>query len=176
MKSTKLMKSTIVALSLVLAGGAQAAITGQVDVKLNISSGCQVGGSEVSGNMNKFGELDFGKQSPQWTNVLTAEVQGANNGGDLEVTCDAGVSGFGVSINGGERGNRTLSEAGGDTVEYGIYQNAARSNEYAVDTPVQFSYAGAPVAIPIYGAIAPNSGTAKTAGDYTDVLLVSVTF
>ncbi|KAB0623691.1 SCPU domain-containing protein, partial [Acinetobacter guillouiae] len=50
---------------------AQAAVTGQVDVKLNVSTGCTVEGSTVTGNMNQFGTLDFGKTSGTWTNVLT---------------------------------------------------------------------------------------------------------
>ena len=176
MKQNFLLKGSFLALSLCFAVGAQAGITGQVEVKLNISSGCEVGGANVSGNTNQFGELDFGKQAPTWSNVLTADVKGAGKGGNLSVKCDDGVGGFAVAINGGERGDRTVKESGGDTVAYNIYQNAARSTEYAINAPIDFVYKGAEVAIPIYGAIAPNTAKGKTAGEYTDVLLVSVTF
>ncbi len=77
--------------ALIVAGYAvntQAAVTGQVDVKLNISTGCTVGGSQTEGNMNKFGTLDFGKTSGTWNNVLTAEVASAATGGNISVTCD----------------------------------------------------------------------------------------
>ena len=83
-----------------------AAITGQVDVKLNVSSGCKVNNSTENGNINKFGTLDFGKTSSTWSNILTAEVASAGNGSDITVTCDAGVPGFKVSVDGGEKGSR----------------------------------------------------------------------
>lgn len=153
-----------------------AAITGQVDVKLNISSGCTVDNSEVKGNMNKFGVLDFGKAASTWSNVLTAEVASSGNGGDLTVTCDAGVTQFNVSVNGGERGDRTLSNAT-DMVSYNVYQDAARSKLYELNTNVPFTptAAATPVKVPMYGAIDANA-TAVAEGDYTDTLLVTVSF
>lgn len=179
-----------------------AGITGTVDVKLQISSGCEVGGAKVEGNMNKFGELDFGRQASTWSNVLTAEVQATGQQGHLEVKCDEGVSGFSVAINGGARGDRTLKEStgkggeeepgiedkndmrqdtgslglGGNMVAYNLYQDATRETEYAIDEPVKFTYKGESVQVPIYGAIAPSQGKPKVAGMYTDMLLVSVTF
>ncbi|EMH8612492.1 Csu fimbrial major subunit CsuAB, partial [Acinetobacter baumannii] len=98
--------------ALIVAGYAvntQAAVTGQVDVKLNISTGCTVGGSQTEGNMNKFGTLDFGKTSGTWNNVLTAEVASAATGGNISVTCDGtDPVDFTVAIDGGERTDRTL--------------------------------------------------------------------
>lgn len=158
---------------------AQAAVTGQVDVKLNVSTGCAVEGSSVNGNINKFGTLDFGKTSGNWANVLTAQVASSANNSSINVKCD-GTSpvDFTVAIDGGERADRSLKNtAGTDTVSYNVYRDAARTNLYAINTPQKFTAAtGAAQAVPIFGAIAANSGTAKARGDYTDTLLVTVNF
>jgi spore coat protein U-like protein len=157
----------------------QAAVTGQVDVKLNVSTGCSVGGAQTEGNMNKFGTLDFGKTSGTWNNVLTAEVASAATGGELEVTCDGtDPVDFTVAIDGGERTDRTLQNTvSSDTVAYNVYRDAARTNLYAVNQPQQFTAAGGQATpVPIFGAIAANTGTAKAQGDYKDTLLVTVNF
>lgn len=158
---------------------AQAAVTGQVDVKLNISTGCTVDGSEVAGNMNKFGTLDFGKTAGTWNNVLTAEVTSSATGGAIEVVCDGtDPVDFTVSIDGGERTDRTLKNTeADDLVSYNVYRDAARSNLYAVNQPQAFTAVGDKATpVPMFGAIAPNAGTAKTQGDYKDTLLVTVNF
>lgn len=157
----------------------QAAITGQVDVKLNVSTGCTVDGGETEGNMNKYGTLNFGKTAGTWRNVLTAEVSSAANGGDINVICDGtDPVDFTVSIDGGERADRTLQNtASSEKVAYNVYRDAARSHLYAINQPQQFSAVGGEsTPVPIFGAIAPNTGTAKAQGDYTDTLLVSVNF
>lgn len=175
MKKNRILTIGLFTFTSLFAASSFAAITGQVDVKLNISSGCTVDNSQVEGNMNKFGELNFGKSASTWSNVLTAEVASSGNGGDLTVTCDAGVSQFNVSVNGGERGDRTLSNTT-DTVAYNVYQDAARSKLYDLNTNVAFSTAGTtPVKVPMYGAIAANT-QAVSDGDYTDTLLVTVSF
>ncbi|WP_333669656.1 spore coat U domain-containing protein [Acinetobacter guillouiae] len=157
----------------------QAAVTGQVDVKLNVSTGCTVEGSTANGNMNQFGTLDFGKTSGQWSNVLTAQVASAASGNDLTVKCDgANPVDFTVAIDGGVRADRSLKNtAGADTVSYNVYRDAARTNLYAINTPQTFTAAtGTSQPVPIFGAIAANNGTAKAQGDYTDTLLVTVNF
>jgi len=176
MKKNRFLTTGLFIFSAIVTTSSFAAISGQVDVKLNISSGCTVENSKVEGNMNKFGVLDFGKSASTWTNVLTAEVASAGNGGDLVVTCDAGVSQFNVSVNGGERGNRTLSNAT-DHVSYNVYQDAARSKLYDLNTNVPFTptAASTPVKVPMFGAIAANAA-AVSDGNYTDTLLVTVSF
>lgn len=175
MKKNRILTIGLFTFTSLFAASSFAAITGQVDVKLNISSGCTVDNSQVEGNMNKFGVLDFGKSASTWSNLLTAEVASSGNGGDLRVTCDTGVTQFNVSVNGGERGDRTLSNAK-DTVAYNVYQDAARSKLYELNTNVAFPVtAGTAVPVPMYGAIAANTTTVSD-GDYTDTLLVTVSF
>ncbi|AWL27708.1 protein CsuA [Acinetobacter defluvii] len=176
MKKTHVLASGLLVASSLLAAPAMAAITGQVDVKLKISAGCTVENAEVEGNMNKFGVLDFGQSSSTWANVLTAEVASAGDGGDLTVVCDESVGQFNVSVNGGERSNRTLSNAT-DTVNYNVYQDAGRTQLYAIDQNVPFTVGtgNTPVKVPMFGAV-PANATAVSEGDYKDTLLVTVSF
>jgi len=158
---------------------AQAAVTGQVDVKLNVSTGCTVEGSTVTGNMNQFGTLDFGKTSGTWTNVLTGQVASTATGGHLAVECDgANPVDFTVAIDGGQRADRSLKHTtAADLVNYNVYRDAARTNPYVINTAQTFTAAaGVAQEVPIFGAIAANNGTAKAQGDYTDTLLVTVNF
>ena len=177
---SKISKIALTSLALTsFAATTQAAITGQVDVKLNVSTGCTVDGSTVEGNLNKFGTLDFGRTSGTWTNVLTAQVASSTDGGQISVQCDsADPVAFTVAIDGGERSNRSLKNtAGEDLVPYNVYRDAARTNLYAINAPQNFTAAGGQSEeVPIFGAIAANTGTAKATGDYTDTLLVTVNF
>lgn len=157
-----------------------AAITGQVEVKLNVSTGCSVNNSQAAaeGNMNKFGTLDFGKTATTWSNVLTSELQSASNKGKLTVKCDGKENvPFQVAIDGGLRGDRTLKNTTStDTVAYTIYKDTARTQAYVINAPQSFqAVPDKDTEIPIYGAIAANS-TAVESGDYSDTLLVNITF
>lgn len=176
MKKTHVLATGLFIASSLFVAPAMAAITGQVDVKLNISAGCTVENSEIDGSMNKFGVLDFGQSASTWTNVLTAEVASAGDGGDLTVVCDESVGNFNVSVNGGERSNRTLSNAT-DTVSYNVYQDAGRTQLYTIDQNVSFPVGAnnTPVKVPMFGAI-PANNIAVSDGDYKDTLLVTVSF
>lgn len=170
-------------LSLLLGTGyiatAQAAITGQVDVKLNVSTGCTVEGSTVAGNLNQFGTLDFGNTSGKWDNILTAQVAASATGSHLNVKCDSTTPvNFTVAIDGGQRADRSLKHTSStDLVSYNVYRDAARTTPYVINTAQNFTAnTGVSEQVPIFGAIAANSGTAKAQGDYKDTLLVTVNF
>jgi spore coat protein U-like protein len=154
-------------------------ITGQVEVKLNVSTGCNVNGATTtdSGTGNKFGTLDFGKTSTTWSNVYTAELSNASNAGKLTVECEGADVPFSVSIDGGLRGDRTLKHiTASDTVPYTIYRNSARTDAYVINQAQKFTAKeNQATEVPIYGAIAANS-TAKAQGDYTDTLTVNIAF
>lgn len=152
-----------------------AAITGKVDVKLNVSTGCIVEGSEDNGAMNNFGELDFGRTASGWTNILTSELVAPGTGGKIEVKCDGtDPVEFKVSVNGGDR---TLKAgAAADTVKYTVYRDSARSNEYKINTEQKFTAEpGASTQVPMFGSIVAGQGD-KAQGEYTDTLLVNITF
>lgn len=172
--------ASIIAIGVMMspAGAAVADIGGQVMVRLNVESGCEVNGKiPAAGNGNDFGMLDFGNTSPTWTNVLTAQVA-TTGGGGLVVTCDASVDQVSVSIDGGLSGSRKLAHASGETVDYQVYRDAARSDMFVIDQ--QHTYpmaAGNALPIPIYGAIAPSAGgPGKEMGLYTDVMTVTLSF
>lgn len=158
-----------------------AAVTGKVDVKLKIDTGCTVEGiSDNSSSMSNFGELDFGKNASTWTNYLNAELAGPVEGSSVKVKCsDTEDVQFKVAVDGGVRANRTLKHTTGeDTVAYEVYGDRLRdtSSKYAINVGKEFTaVAGQGADVQLYGAIAPNA-TSKAKGDYTDTLLVSITF
>lgn len=176
MKNMNLMYIGLVISASLATANVSAAITGQIDVKLNITSGCVVGNSEADGNMNKFGTLDFGQAASSLTNVLTSGVIASDGGSDIKVKCDKAVDGFNISIDGGQKGERLLAN-GTDTIKYDIYQDAARSKVYGVDEQVTFKNSSGDdgVSVPIFGAVPVQTG-AKSEGDYTDSLLVTLSF
>ncbi len=159
---------------------ALADIMDQVEVKLNISTGCEVNGAEVDGEVNKFGTLDFGKTSGTWSNVIRSELRSTevNSTSSIRVKCD-GVSEvpFSVSVDGGLNGNRTLKHVTeADTVAYKLYRDVARTNAYEINTVQKFTaLVGEATPVGIYGTILPNA-TEKAQGDYKDTLLVNVSF
>jgi spore coat protein U-like protein len=157
---------------------AQAAIAGKIEARLEVEDGCEVtGGSKLDGGINDFGTLDFGKSAPLWDNNLAATLAAAPTvDGQLEVTCSPSVGSFTVAIDGGKRNDRTL-QSGSETIAYSVFRNTQRTDEYVNGLPQTFTVdpAGAPVPVPIYGAIAPNS-TARSSGIYTDTLMVTIDF
>ncbi|GBL55783.1 Spore coat protein U (SCPU) domain-containing protein [Pseudomonas citronellolis] len=156
---------------------ALAEVYGDVEVYLEISKGCQVGGSAVLDSTNDFGELDFGRVGPTWDTTLKTQLI-SPQGGTLQVTCDPNIKAFKVAIDGGRRGDRMLKlNTGPDTVAYKVYQDAQHTKEYAVDQFVSFPIptGGATVNIPIHGSIAPNTRP-KPSGTYQDTLTVTIDF
>ncbi len=180
MKLSNLSASIIagVAVTLFPLGAAVADIGGQVMVQVKVESGCEINGKEVvTGMGNDFGMMDFGTTSPTWTNSLTAQVATAGGGG-LVVSCDPSVDEVAVSINGGLSGSRKLAHADGGTIDYQVYRDSARSDVFVIDKQHPYQLAdNSSVAIPIYGAIPPFTGSVgKNKGLYTDVMTVTLSF
>lgn len=152
-------------------------VHGEVEVFLEISRGCQVSNGGTSGGTHDFGELNFGRVSPTWNTVLSAQLI-SPQGDALQVTCDPNIRAFNVAIDGGLQGNRTLKlNTGTESVAYNLYQDAQHAREYVINEFVSFPIdtGGAPVNIPIHGAI-PPSDTAKPSGVYQDTLTVTLNF
>lgn len=176
------MKTTfkVLALATIISAStaAVADVIGKVDVKLNVSTGCIVEGAEVSGAINNFGMLDFGKTASGWTNVLTAQLVAPTNAGKIAVKCDGSEAvPFNVTVNSGLNGDRLLKHSSEETtVAYEVYQDIARSKAYVKDTKVEFTTtSGQSTEIPMFGSIKAGQGV-KSQGDYTDTLLVNITF
>ena len=155
----------------------KADIAGQVGVKLEIGSGCEVNNSTINGNMNDFGDLDFGQASTTWSNVLSAQVLSSGNNA-LSITCGTASTPFEVTIDGGTRGTRSmLHSTSSQTIAYSVYRDPALTNEYTVNTAQSFitSAANAATTVPIYGAV-PANNVAVPNGIYEDTLLVNISF
>ncbi|SDK12637.1 Spore coat protein U (SCPU) domain-containing protein [Pseudomonas delhiensis] len=177
MKHDRLSHALAATLLILPLGQALAAISGQVEVSLEIASGCQVTqGNSASGVVNQFGHLDFGRAGPTWSNALSAQLIGAQ-GSSLEVTCDPGIGAFDVLVDGGLRGDRTLENESGEQIPYSLYVDAGYTQEYLPDQMYEFAIPsdGAPVEVPIHGAIAPNA-RALPSGTYRDTLTVTLEF
>lgn len=160
-----------------------AAISGEIAVKLNVTTGCTVKNSTitgVTGDLNNFGTLDFGKTGSTWANRLSAEVVNASGGtapSPIILNCTADTDPVNVRIDGGVRGNRTLASVTDPniTVLYKVYRDAARTNEYIKDVNQPYiATAGVDLPIPVYGAIA--SGSTTGSGDFTDTLIMTISF
>ena len=158
-----------------IASQAQLSTVGKIEVRLDISTGCEVAETQHKNNqITGFGILDFGESGPIWHEELAAKVNRSD--GSIMVACSPDIAGFTVAIDGGLRGNRTLAHAdSSQLVAYDVFRDAAHSKEYAVDVPQTFSVNGEPVEVPVFGVI--NSSTkARISGLYLDTLLVTIDF
>lgn len=158
---------------LFVAGDAEAVISGSIQARLVILPACQVsaGGAEQPGNL---GQLNFGNQGPTWTRPLNANVEGS--GGALQVTCNAAVRGFSVTIDGGVNGDGTTRRLsnGRQTIPYRLTADAAGTDSYRIGQQRNFAVSpGSQGPIPVYGAVVANT-SALPAGTYRDTLTVTL--
>lgn len=175
------MKSWVVitlGTALLLAEEAQAAISGQIDVRLILIASCEVinGATNSTGSsVSKFGLLDFGAQGPTWTNPINANLSDAGNG-KLEVSCNPSVTGFTVTIDGGAHGDGTTRRLsnGAQTIPYRLFLDASGGESYSIGQQRNFAVTnGAQIPIPVFGSVVANT-SAVPAGVYTDTLRVTL--
>jgi spore coat protein U-like protein len=175
------MKSWVVmtlGTALLLAEEAQAAISGQIDVRLILIASCEVTndathtpGSPVS----DFGLLDFGSQGPTWTSPINANLNDAGNG-KLKVSCNPSVTGFTVTIDGGAHGDGTTRRLsnGTQTIPYRLFLDASGGDSYSIGQQRNFAVTnGGQIPIPVFGSVVANT-SAVPAGVYTDTLTVTL--
>ncbi|MBM7405979.1 MULTISPECIES: Csu type fimbrial protein [Sphingomonas] len=161
-------------LGLIPAGIAHAQVhtaTGELEVKLLVTSSCEVSGSSTGGVGTAV--LDFGS-----TDLLLEAIDadtGTTGVQTFDVLCNPGVAytlGFGPGQNATEVANRAMRRDGGDElVRYQLYTTAARS-------AVLVSYAGTgtgtKIPVQVFGRVPAQ--TAPVPGNYRDVVTVTVTF
>ncbi|AJO81787.1 spore coat U domain-containing protein [Pseudomonas sp. MRSN 12121] len=163
---------------LVLAGNAQAAISGQIHARLTIIAGCEVTNGATASPQSPasdFGLLDFGQQGPTWNNPLSANISGAGKG-RLEVACNPSVTGFTVTIDGGLNGDGTTRRLsnGRQTIAYRLFLDASGSDSYSIGQQHNFAVtSAAQIPIPVFGSVVANT-SALPAGVYTDTLTVTL--
>lgn len=175
------MKSWVVmtlGTALLLAEEVQAAISGQIDVRLILIASCEVinGATNSTGSpISDFGLLDFGSQGPTWTNPINANLSDGGNG-KLEVSCNPSVTGFTVTIDGGAHGDGTTRRLsnGTQTIPYRLFLDASGGDSYSIGQQRNFAVtSGAQIPIPVFGSVVVNT-SAVPAGVYTDTLTVTL--
>lgn len=195
MKTRTNIAATI-ALSLGLGAGlasmnAQAAgnMSGTLNAQMVLQAGCSISGAASAGTSGvNFGTLDFGSQPSTFTGVLTATATGgAGGGGGTQITCSPDVTAITVSVSGGNNagqggsvgtGSRAL-KFGSSYLPYEVYSDAGLTTAFPVNATalgVTLPGTGAAVALPVYGRINKTSVNAMPAGNYVDVLQVTLTW
>ncbi|MDD1012724.1 spore coat U domain-containing protein [Pseudomonas rubra] len=153
-----------------------AAVSGQIQARLVISSACQISGDASALETSGGGVLDFGSQGPSWTNPLRSAIEESAGNGSLQVRCNPAVGAFTVSINGGANGNgatRRLSN-GRELIAYELSADPSGRAHYAIGQSRNFAItSAAQIPIPIYGAVVAHP-KALPAGIYRDTLMVTL--
>ena len=158
-KSTLLAMSVLMAMSSV--GSANAATTANLGVKIVIEEGCTI---------ETPAELDFGTSG-----LLASNIDASSS---LSVTC-TNTTDYKVSLGTGNGTGATESSRkmsnGSETVSYGLYQDASRSQVWGSGSN-EYSGIGNGQAqtIPVYGRV-PSQDT-PSAGTYTDTVTVAVSY
>ncbi|MBZ9781250.1 spore coat U domain-containing protein [Pseudomonas sp. REP124] len=173
---TRLCKVFAAGLLALLAGSAQAAVSGQIHARLTLIAGCEVtNAGNPDSPVSALGTLDFGQQGPTWSAPIKASL-GDEASGKLNVACNPSVTGFTVSIDGGTHGDgntRRLSN-GRLTIPYQLFVDASGSQSYSIGRQHNFAVtSGAQIPIPVFGSVVANT-RALPAGVYTDTLTVTL--
>lgn len=160
-----------------LADDAQAAISGQIQARLVITAACQVssGGDPAANPLGAAGMLNFGQQGPTWVAPVKASLTDSAEG-PLQVACNASVTGFTVTINGGVNGDGTTRRLsnGRQTIPYRLFVDASGSDSYSIGQQRNFAVSnGRRIPIPVFGSVVANT-RAVPAGVYTDTLTITL--
>ncbi|WPZ14834.1 spore coat U domain-containing protein [Nitratireductor rhodophyticola] len=129
-------------------------------VSATVPANCQVNTQDV----------DFGARGVLATNVDAT--------GEVDVTCTPG-SAYTISLDGGNAGapptQREMSK-GTETVIYGLYRDAARSQPWGstAGTTVSGSGSGSGQSFTVYGRVPPQH--TPSPGTYVDTVVVTVTY
>ncbi|HEY9234788.1 MULTISPECIES: Csu type fimbrial protein [Phenylobacterium] len=118
--------------------------------------------------------LAFGAYDPTSTTPLDAETT-------LTVLCTAGTS-FTVGLNAGAASGATVTTRamtkGTDTLDYALFQEAARTNNWgntpASDTPAATTATALPNTLTVYGRVAAEQNVPL--GAYSDTITVTVNY
>jgi len=157
---TKAALATLAGTAIMVGGAAAATVTANMNVKITITNACTI---------TTPTDMDFGTRG-----VLNADFDTTST---FSVTCSNGHA-YTVGMNGGVSTNvsaRTMV-LGGEDVAYQIYRDAGHSQIWG-DTAGQTAAGtgnGAAQSFTAYGRV-PSQDT-PTAGNYTDTVVVTVTY
>jgi spore coat protein U-like protein len=143
----------VAAFCMVTAGAAQAqTATANFTVSANVQAACLVAATDLA----------FG-------NYLATATTPTDSTSTVTVTCTAGT-GYSVGIVGGATG-RSMTGPGAATLNYGMYNEAARSTAFSIPTATG---TGAGQAYTVYGRVPALQYAA--AGNYTETVTVQVAY
>lgn len=153
------------ALSMTSQYAAAATATGNLTVKLIITSECKV-------TTGTTASLDFGTKG-----VIDANI---DQTGQISVQCTAGTT-YNVGLDAGQSSGATVSSRkmtnGASTVAYSLYRDAGRTQNWGVTTStdtVSGTGTGAAQILNVYGRVPPQS--TPTAGTYNDTVAITITY
>lgn len=163
MRLSLLAAAAVLAVGTVPPAALAATATGDFQVLLTIDAECQ---------LNSATDLDFGT-----TGVLQSGVSASSN---IVVQCTK-TTPFQVGLDAGQGAGATVATrkmtGGGETVNYGLFQDVARQNVWGntlgSDT-VAATGTGAPQTFTVYGYVPPQD--TPTPGSYVDTVQVTVTY
>lgn len=176
---------TLVGLGLGLAAPA-AAITGQLNAQITLTSGCIIFGGPGTVSGANFGTLDFGVRPSTFIGTATAVATGGEGGGTTQVVCSPEVSAINIAVSPGNHagqgtsgvGQRAMSN-GSAFLAYDVYQDPAHTTPYPLSsavTGIAVPVTGSAFVLPIYGLVNKTTPNALPAGTYTDQLQITLTF
>lgn len=155
-------------------------LTSPFAVKATILSGCILGSGTV--DSSSFGTLSFGNVSSLSTAI---NIVSSQNAGSIIVQC-SGTPSLTLALNSGANtsgniasGRRLLNSATGEYLLYQVFQDSARSVIWGNGSnggATQMITANSTVQQIILYAQLFASSTLPTAGNYTDTLLVTVSY
>jgi len=160
-----------------ISASAYADITGSIDAKIALTTGCIVNAQSADdgGASVDFGEIDFGSHNTLFTQ---ADGEVAGTGAGIAVQCSPGVSPvliFDAGQNDGSGsggGNRAMEHTitAGEYVTYSLFSDAGRSTVIPIGGSISLTTNGSAQVIPVYGRAYGASGLIT--GTYTDVITV----
>ncbi|MBB4209729.1 Csu type fimbrial protein [Roseinatronobacter bogoriensis] len=137
--------------------------TATFDVTIEIVAECEVTSTQT---------LDFGPAG-----VLTTEIDAAS---DIEVTCTPDVA-YSIGLDEGTGDGATTSvrrmTGAGETIDYGLFQDAARNVNWGNAPPtdtVSATGTGSAQVYTVYGRVPPQATPSE--GIYSDTITVTVTY
>jgi len=150
---------------------AEAQVSGNLNVQLNITASCDVSGSSSGALASAL--LDFGSATLLQTAINSTTAASGTQA--LQMLCNPGVP-YTLTFSAGQ--NATLPadramklQSGPELVRYQIYTDAARGT---VLTTKSGTGTGTPQAVVVYGQV-PSQAAPKV-GLYQDTIVVTVTF
>lgn len=144
--------------------------TGKLTVKVNIAPTCELTSADKS-------LLDFGSVT-DLTNEVSTQTSSTSG---IEVKCGKGIA-YTIGLDGGQNSTapqdyyRGMKSITGERIPYDLFQDAAHKIIWATTGHVLSAKGTGDVQkFPVYGRIPALSKT-PTAGDYSDIVSVIVTY